>query len=68
MEMLAVQRFLWHYKAPSVLLADLSQPEFFDLAIDMLAPGDMVMLSARDGGKIAFVADTRNSVVLAALA
>lgn len=59
---------LWHYKAPSTQLADLSQPEFFDLAADMLAPGDMLMLSARDGGKIAFVTDTRNSVVLASLA
>lgn len=47
---------LWHYKAPMLLLHDLTEPGFFDHAADMLAQGDMLMLSARDGGRVAFVA------------
>jgi hypothetical protein len=63
---------LWHYKAPAAPLAALARPGFFDLASDMLAAGDMLMMSARDGGRIAFVAQVsvapRERVQLAALA
>ena len=59
---------LWHYKAPTAPLATLAQPGFFNHAGDMLATGDMVMMSARDGGRVAFVSGTNDHVTLAALA
>lgn len=59
---------LWHYKAPAAPLAVLGQPGFFNHAADMLATGDMVMMSGRDGGRVAFVAAANDEVVLASLA
>ena len=47
---------LWHYKAGDARLQDIARHGFFDDAADMLAGGDMVMISARDGGRIACVA------------
>lgn len=58
---------LWHYKAPAIALAMLARPGFFDHASDMLAAGDMVMMSASDGGQLAFVSAANNGVTLAAL-
>lgn len=48
---------LWHYKAGQEPLAELAAEGFFTDAADMLARGDMVLLSAADGGRIAFVAE-----------
>jgi len=64
---------LWHYRAPNARLAVLDGPGFFNNAADMLAQGDMLMMSGSDGGRVAFVASTQNSatqnsVTLAALA
>ena len=59
---------LWHYKAPSAKLAVLGQAGFFDLASDMLASGDMLLMSAADGGRLAFVATADNVVHLASVA
>ena len=59
---------LWHYKAPKSQLAALAEPGFFDHAADMFASGDMLMLSAEEGGRLAFVASVQDSVSLAALA
>jgi hypothetical protein len=59
---------LWHYKAPNAKLAVLGKPGFFDKAADLLAQGDMVMMSGVDGGRVAFVAAAQNCVTLAALA
>ncbi len=59
---------LWHYKAPAASLATLGRPGFFDHASDMLAAGDMVMMSARDGGRVAFVSQSGDSIMLAPLA
>jgi RecB family exonuclease len=58
---------LWHYKAPADPLAMLTVPGFFDHACDMLAAGDMVMMSASDGGRLAFVAAATDRVTLAAM-
>ncbi len=58
---------LWHYKAPKSALSALAQPGFFDHAADMFAAGDMLMMSACDGGRVAFVACAQDSVTLAAL-
>ena len=43
---------LWHYKGGAGALADVSADGFFDEAADLLAPGDMVMISAADGGRV----------------
>jgi hypothetical protein len=45
----------------------LTVPGFFDQACDMLAAGDMVMMSASDGGRLAFVAAATDRVTLAAM-
>jgi len=58
---------LWHYKAPAMALNRLRAKGFFDPATDMLATGDMVMMSARDGGCVAFVAAAGDSIALAPL-
>jgi hypothetical protein len=58
---------LWHYRAPKAALAVLARPGFFDHAADMFSAGDMLMMSAGDGGRVAFVARAQDSVTLAAL-
>ena len=42
---------LWHYKPDTDPLPSVAEPGYFDEAIDMLASGDMVLVSARDGGQ-----------------
>jgi len=58
---------LWHYKAPGAFLQTLSTPGFFNHASDLLAAGDILMMSAGDGGRVAFVAAANDGVTLAAL-
>lgn len=58
---------LWHYKGPGGTLADATSQGFFNPAADMLTPGDMVMLSAPDGGRMLFVAATDHGVATAPL-
>lgn len=57
---------LWHYKAndPSGRIAE---PGYLDAAADMLAPGDLLMISATDGAQIRMVAMERQAVRLQAL-
>jgi hypothetical protein len=51
---------LWHYKTAAEDRADIGQDGYFDEAGDMLAGGDMMMVSARDGGHmLCVVADTK---------
>ncbi len=59
---------LWHYRAEGHPLADVAQPGFIDPARDVFSPGDMVMISAADGGRVAFVAQHAGQAVLAPLA
>jgi hypothetical protein len=68
---------LWHYRAnataagrhaPAATLAEVSAPGFFNAATDMLAPGDMVLVSATDGGRVLFVAGSAAPVETVALA
>jgi hypothetical protein len=59
---------LWHYKARAATLMEASADGFFDDAADMLAAGDMVMVSASDGGRMLCVAQAGNAVRTAALA
>ena len=63
---------LWHYKAAAASLADVVTDGFFDPASDMLAVGDMLMISAADAGRVVFVnkidqAAGREQVIVAAL-
>ncbi len=59
---------LWHYKAGAGSLADIAVDGFFNAAADMLAIGDMLMISATDGGRMLCVAATGQRVCTAALA
>src|SRR5690348_15862096 len=43
---------LWHYKAGRDRLDQVVKLDFFADASDMLAEGDMMMVSAADGGRI----------------
>ena len=56
---------LWHYRGGAGALAQAAAPGYFDAAGDMLAPGDMVLLSAADGGRVMFVAQALPQVVMA---
>ena len=58
---------LWHYKSVAAL-AEICARGFFDGAADMMAAGDMVLISAADGGRVLFVAHTPGTVCTAPLA
>jgi hypothetical protein len=47
---------LWHYKSGPDKLSQTTRAGYFSDAADLLAPGDMMMLSAEEGGKIATIA------------
>ena len=61
---------LWHYRAPTAPLARATAAGFFSPAADMLAAGDMMLVSASDGGRLLFVhsASETGGVATAALA
>lgn len=61
---------LWHYKAPALFLDQVKAKGFFDPAADMLAVGDMVLVSVQDGGAVLFInsASEKTGVVVAPLA
>jgi hypothetical protein len=52
---------LWHYKAGPDPLDDVAGQGFFADAADMLTTGDMIMISAQDGGRLAAVAVTHGT-------
>ena len=43
---------LWHYKAEPVDQPSLATPSFFAEAGDMLAGGDMMMVTSREGARM----------------
>jgi len=57
---------LWHYKSSDKFAAATARGYFADAA-DLLAAGDMVMLSGVEGGKIATIAGQGKSIALAPL-
>ncbi|WP_158743060.1 hypothetical protein [Acidisphaera sp. L21] len=59
---------LWHYKGDGDTLSNMSRPGFFDDAADMLAGGDMVLVSAPEGGRVLCIAKQDGRVIAAALA
>ena len=58
---------LWHYKAGPHGLAAVSQPGFFDPASDLLASGDMMLVSSPTGGRVLCVASGETGVIAAPL-
>ncbi len=55
---------LWHYKATASVLAEVFARGYFDGVADMLASGDMVLVSAADGGEVLIVIVTGASVAM----
>lgn len=53
---------LWHYKSAGAPLVQAAGDGFFDGASDMLATGDMLMVSAADGGRMLFVTQVKTAV------
>lgn len=45
----------WHFRAASLPLAQALAPGFFNPAADMMLAGDMVDVSAADGGATVFI-------------
>jgi hypothetical protein len=58
---------LWHYKAAGEDKAAPAAPGFFDPAGDMLAAGDMIMVSSPAGGRVLCVLPGQGSLVAAPL-
>jgi hypothetical protein len=58
---------LWHYKTGAEPLSHATHEGYFADAADLLAVGDMVMLSGADGGRIATIAGAGKSIALAPL-
>jgi hypothetical protein len=58
---------LWHYKAADDAQRTVASEGFFADAGDMLAAGDMVMVSASDGGRVLCVLPDGAAVQTAAL-
>ena len=59
---------LWHYKENIGGVADVAAAGFFDNTSDMFALGDMVLVSARDGGAVLFIVAVAPHVVVASMA
>lgn len=58
---------LWHYKLGTTPTATAALPGFFDSAADMMAAGDMIMVSGSEGGRILVVGHGQGTVVTAPL-
>ena len=58
---------LWHYKAEEDSLSVISGRDFFGGASDLIAIGDMLMVSAIDGARLLSVAATGEQVKIIVL-
>ena len=58
---------LWHYKTEADALPRVQTPGYFDDAVDMLASGDMMLVSAPDGGKVMCLAANEGRIMAAPL-
>ncbi len=54
---------LWHYKAPGESLPAVARPGYFDDAVDMLTGGDMMLVSATDGGQVLCIAANEGRLI-----
>lgn len=55
---------LWHYKAGADALAAVGDGDFFASAGDLLASGDILLLSAADGARILAVTEGARTAAL----
>jgi hypothetical protein len=58
---------LWHYKADADALPTVSGAGYFDDAVDMLAGGDMMLVSASDGGQVLCIGANETGLSVSAL-
>ena len=58
---------LWHYKTNGDALPSVQSPGYFDEAVDMLASGDMLLVTAPEGGKMVCVAASEGRLFTAPL-
>lgn len=58
---------LWHYRSSDPLF-DLGRDGFFNEAADMIATGDMMLVSAPDGGAMFFLVSKEKVVTVTAMA
>ena len=58
---------LWHYKAEEDPLAIVGARDFFAGASDLIAFGDMLMVSAIDGARLLAVSAAGEQVIVTAL-
>jgi len=56
---------LWHYRAAACPLAHATAPGFFNPAADLISAGDMLLVSAADGGRVLFVANASDTAGVA---
>ena len=54
---------LWHYRAPELRLSTISSEGFLQDAAEMLVPGDMVLVSAGDGGRVLYITKRGHKVM-----
>ncbi len=69
---------LWHYRAhvptlcgtlvPPATAAEVGESGFFDAAADLLAAGDMLLVSTPGAGRLLYVTGTEGGVSTAAMA
>lgn len=55
---------LWQYKSPSDAIGMIDLAGYLNDASDMIQAGDMVLISAKDGGAMRYVAHVDPGVVL----
>ncbi len=58
---------LWHYKAENDNFRTASMAGYFADAADLLSAGDMVMLTGKEGGRIATIAGEGRRLCLSPL-
>ena len=58
---------LWHYRAGLAQLDQVAERGFFDDAADMFATGDMLLVSAAEGGRVLFVTATESGIATAVM-
>ena len=56
---------LWHYKSGTDTLSRAAEVGYFADAADLLAAGDMVMLTGEDGGRIGSITGAGRGIGLA---
>lgn len=62
----------WHYRGSDTVsqpatVAETLAPGFFDRACDMMKPGDVMLISARDGAVILHVVEAKDERVVVEL-